>query len=81
MKYKFTPQFSGALRWNQQLFASIPNRGASTTWGQDTWRLDLAPGYRFTAHTQLKVQYSLEHEAGAVRDYANLIAVQITLRF
>ena len=23
-KYKFTPQFFGALRWNQQLFSTIP---------------------------------------------------------
>jgi hypothetical protein len=81
VKYKFTPQLSGALRWNQQLFASIPNRGVDVTWGRDTWRLDLAPGYRFTPHTQLKLQYSLVHEAGAVRDYANLVALQFTLRF
>lgn len=81
VKYKFTPQLSGALRWNQQLFASIADRGTRATWGRATWRLDLAPGYRFTPHTQLKLQYSLEHEAGAVRDYANWIAVQFTLRF
>jgi hypothetical protein len=81
VKYKFTPQFSGALRWNQQLFASIPDRGSRATWGRDGWRLDLAPGYRFTPHTQLKLQYSLEHEAGAARDYAHWIAVQLTVRF
>ncbi len=81
VKYKFTPQFSGALRWNQQWFASIPDRGTRASWGRDTWRVDLAPGYRFTPHTQLKLQYSLEHAAGAARDYAHWIAVQFTLRF
>jgi hypothetical protein len=81
VKYKFTPQLSGALRWNQQWFASIPDHGTRTKWGRDLWRLDLAPGYRFTPHTQLKLQYSLEHESGAVRDYAHWVAVQFTLRF
>lgn len=81
VKYKFTPQFFGALRWNQQLFASIPDRGSRATWGRDLWRLDVAPGYRFTPHTQLKLQYSLEHESGAARDYAQWVAVQLAVRF
>jgi hypothetical protein len=81
VKYKLTPQFSGAVRWNQQLFGTIPDRGPRVTWGRDQWRLDLAPGYRFTPHTQVKLQYSLEHEAGAARDYAHWVAVQLTARF
>ncbi len=81
VKYKFTPQLSGAVRWNQHLFASFPERGTRVAWGRDTWRLDLAPGYRFTPHTQFKLQYSLAHEAGAARDYAHEIAGQFTLRF
>ena len=35
-KYKFTPQLSGALRWNQQLF----NRIGDKRWGRDIWRID-----------------------------------------
>jgi len=81
VKYKFTPQFFGALRWNQHLFASYPERGTRVEWGRDTWRLDLAPGYRFTPHTQLKLQYSLLHEAGGAHDYAHEVAAQFTLRF
>ena len=81
VKYKFTPQFFGAVRWNQQLFATIPDRAGPTTWGHDAWRIDVAPGYRFTPHTQLKLQYSVTHEKAGARDYAELVALQFTLRF
>lgn len=81
-KYKFTPQFSGALRFNQQLFGRIPDRrGAPARWGHDTWRVDFAPGYRFTPHTQLKLQYSLQRGDSAPRDHTRLLAVQFTQRF
>src|SRR5207244_3761091 len=60
-KYKFTPQFFGALRWNQQLFDSVDTAGGGKIrWGQDLGRLDISAGYRFTPHTQLKLQYSFQ---------------------
>jgi hypothetical protein len=80
-KYKFTPRFFGALRWNQQLFARIPDRGTDTKWGHDVWRIDLAPGYRFTPHTQLKLQYSLQHGDSGTRSFTRMLATQFTLRF
>jgi hypothetical protein len=80
-KYKFTPQFFGALRWNQQLFATIADRAGPTRWGHDVWRIDVAPGYRFTPHTQLKLQYSLQHGDSGSRDYTRLLALQATMRF
>jgi hypothetical protein len=81
-KYKFLPQLFGALRWNQQFFGDINDGyGGQVPWGNDTWRIDMALGYRFTAHTQLKLQYSLQHEDIAERDHANMLAVQLTVRF
>lgn len=81
-KYKFTPQFFGALRWNQQLFGTLrDSAGNPTPWGQDIWRIDIGPGYRFTAHTQLKLQYSLQHEAHAPAEIQRTIAGQFTVRF
>jgi len=81
-KYKFTPQFFGAVRWNQQVFGTIAdNTGASVRWGRNVWRVDLGPGYRFTPHTQFKLQYSLQHESGSTRDYTHLIAGQFVVRF
>lgn len=76
-KYKFTPQLYGALRWNHQLYATMREPGEP--WGHDLWRLDAALGYRFTAHTQLKLQYSLDREES--RSCSHLLAAQFTLRF
>jgi hypothetical protein len=81
-KYKFTPQFFGAVRWNQQFFADVPDGfGGSAPWGHDLWRADIAAGYRFTPHTQLKIQYSLQHEKNGPRDFGHVLYAQFTVRF
>ncbi len=80
-KYRFTPQFAGALRWNQQLFGTIPDPVGRVRWGHDVWRIDLAPSYRFTPHTQAKLQYSLQRGDGGARDYVQTWAGQLTLRY
>ncbi len=81
VKYKFTPQLSGAVRWNQQLYGTIPDRGSRTRWGQEVWRVDVAPGYRFSPHTQLKLQYGLQHGDSGRRDTTRTLATQFTVRF
>jgi predicted porin len=81
-KYKFTPQFFGAVRWNQQFFADVPDGyGGTIPWGNDIWRVDIAAGYRFTPHAQLKLQYSFQKETSGPGDDNHLIAAQFTLRF
>jgi len=81
-KYKFTPQLFGALRWNQQLFGNVSDgTGGQLHWGQDLGRIDVAAGYRFTSHTQLKLQYSFQQETSGPRDDNHLIAAQLTVRF
>ena len=50
-------------------------------WGRDATRVDLAAGYRFTPHTQLKLQYNLQHGDVDPRTSTHLAAVQFTLRF
>src|SRR6266536_6498870 len=73
-KYKFTPQLFGALRWNQQLFGTVPDgEGGRASWGHDLRRIETALGCRFTAHTQLKLQYSLQHEDSGPRDLGHSI--------
>jgi hypothetical protein len=80
-KYKFTPRFFGALRWNQQFFSRVQDElDHSAAWGEDISRIDAALGFRFTAHTQFKLQYSLEH-ARQRDEFSNLVAAQLTLRF
>jgi hypothetical protein len=81
-KYKFTPQLFGALRWNQQLFGNVRDgTGGQPHWGEDLGRIDVAAGYRFTSHTQLKLQYSFQKETTRPRDDNHLIAAQLTVRF
>jgi hypothetical protein len=81
-KYKFTPQFFGAVRWNQQFFSDVTNSsGGTAPWGNDIWRADIAAGYRFTAHTQLKLQYSFQHEKNGRNDFTHMFAAQFTIRF
>jgi hypothetical protein len=81
-KYKFTPQLFGALRWNQQLFGDVSNgAGSQTRWAQDLGRIDAALAYRFTPHTQLKIQYSFQHQTTGEEDDNHLVAAQFTIRF
>jgi hypothetical protein len=80
-KYKFAPQLFAALRWNHQLYGSMRDSpdGGRESWGHDMWRIDSALGYRFTAHTQLKLQYSLQREEAFAAEH--ILAAQFTLRF
>src|SRR6059058_1803985 len=64
-KYKFTPQIFGAVRWNQQLFDKIEN---DKRWGNDLGKIDIAATYRFTPHSQLKLQYSFQQETTGPHD-------------
>lgn len=81
-KYKFTPNLSGALRWNQQLFADVPDGvGGERPWGNDLSRMDAAMIYRFTPYTQLKLQYSVQDEKRVDDAISHLFAAQFTLRF
>ena len=81
-KYKFTPQFFGAIRWNQQLFNTISNGiGGNEHWSPDLERIDVAATYRLTTHAQLKLQYSFQHETTLPGHDNHLLATQFTVRF
>jgi hypothetical protein len=81
-KYKFTPQLFGAVRWNQHVFGTLPDgAGGYDKWGGDIWRADFAVGFRFTAHTQIKLQYSLERRSADITGFGNTFAAQFTIRF
>ena len=81
-KYKFTPQLFGAIRWNQQLFGTVSDGdGNNVRWSQDLARIDIAATYRFTTHTQLKLQYGFQHETSGLGYDNHLVAAQFTIRF
>ena len=74
-KYKITPQLFGALRWNQQFFNEVPNGdGAEAQWSRDISRVEVAIGYRFTTHTQLKLQYYVDYIEEAPRNFSHTFA-------
>jgi hypothetical protein len=81
-KYQITPQLFGALRWNQEFFASEDDpAGRPVATGHDIWRIDGALGYRFTAYTQLKLQYSLARGDFVSENLQGTFAAQFTVRF
>lgn len=81
-KYKLTPQLALAARWNEQQYGTLADpAGGRIRWGTNVRRLDLGPAYRFTAHIQLKLQYSLQHEEAVAREWSHLLAGQLTVRF
>lgn len=83
VKYKMTPRLFGSVRWNQQWYGTLyhPAEGRDLRWGRNLWRIDLAPTYRFSTQTQLKVQFSLLHESDRAKSLSTLWAVQMTTRF
>lgn len=81
-KYKFTPQFFGAIRWNQEWFGHLSDGGEliSEPWGHDVSRIDFAGIYRLTENAQLKLQYTYQR-ASLGEGENHTLAVQLTLRF
>ncbi|MEP6603415.1 MAG: hypothetical protein ABJB69_05670 [Spartobacteria bacterium] len=53
--------------------------GNAVQWNNDLTRVDAALGYRFTPHTQLKVQYAVSHSDKIDTDH--MVAAQFTIRF
>ena len=81
-KYKFTPQFFGAIRWNQQVFSTLNDGfGHNVQWSPNLGRIDIAATYRFTPHVQLKLQYDYQHETTGDGEDNHLFAAQFTIRF
>jgi len=80
-RYRFSPEFSGAVRWGEQTYNTIATATGAARWGHNIWRFDVAPMWRFTAHAQLKFQYSLLRLDGLVPRTTDMAATQLTVRF
>jgi hypothetical protein len=79
IKYKFAPQLFAAIRWNQEFFSTIANGNTSRSWSPDISRIEAAIIHRFSANTQLKLQYYLDDEA--LHGMGHTFASQFTVRF
>jgi hypothetical protein len=55
--------------------------GRTVARAPDVARVDLAVGYRFSAHTQLKLQYSLARGDFVSDNLGSTFAAQFTVRF
>ncbi len=81
-KYRITPQLFVALRWNQEFFVTEDDpAGRPVSRAHDVLRVDGALGYRFTAYTQLKLQYSLARGDFITDNVNGTFAAQFTVRF
>ena len=81
-KYKFSTCWFAALRWNQEHFATVENNaGGREQWGSNLWRTEAALGFRPSAHTQIKLQYSVQHTYSGPAESSQTLAAQFTLRF
>lgn len=80
-KYKVTPSLWVAARWNQSWNGDIPGLPSDVSFDRNTWRADLALGFRLNRNAQIKLQYSIGDKSGADPEGDQLFAAQITLRF
>ncbi|MEP6937438.1 MAG: hypothetical protein ABI871_05150 [Chthoniobacterales bacterium] len=81
-KYKFAPQLFAAVRWNQQFFGEVEKVGGQRpAFSRDILRLDTSLAYRLTEQTQLKLQYTFQHEKGLSTADSHTVAGQLTVRF
>ncbi|MCC7375823.1 MAG: hypothetical protein IT581_14290 [Verrucomicrobiales bacterium] len=81
-KYKFTTRFFGAARWNQQIYGDVTNDdGGRSPWGNDTWRADVAVGFRFSSHLQWKLEYGVQDRRGAPEGWNQVVSAQVTIRY
>jgi len=80
LRYKLSPRLSAATRWNQQFFSGVQDfQGSRERWGPQQGRLDVAITWRFTAHSQLRME--LNQYTGADVRSSPTYAARWTLRF
>ena len=81
-KYKFSTCWFAAVRWNQEQFATVDDgAGGREQWGSNLWRTEFALGFRPSAHTQIKLQYSVQRTYSGPAESSQTLAAQFTLRF
>lgn len=80
-KYKLSPHWFLAGRWNHQIPFRLEHAGRSEDWDNSQIRLDGAIGYRWNRNFQVKVQYSWLHQWASLQNGGHLLAVQSTVKW
>lgn len=82
LRRKWNVRLFSAIRWNQQFFDEIRDpAGRMVRWDSNSWRTDVAVGYRIDSHIQLKLQYSYLDQDNPRPQGEQMVAGQMTFRF
>jgi hypothetical protein len=80
-RYKWSPRWYTAMRWNQQFFSKVDlSNGDSIDWDRDISKIDAAAGYHVNRKLLLKVQYSYADQEGSLEQGEQFAGVQLTLK-
>ncbi len=79
VRYMLAPQWWLAGRWNQSWYDDAP--GLRHSWDRDLRRLDLGLGYRYDAHVEAKLEYSVGDQSGDDSNGNQLLAAQLVFWF
>ena len=81
-KWKFSPGWWLAGRWNQQLYDDITDSaGNQVAWDNDVWRIEACVGWQIDRTVTLKAQYSFADQSGPVDQGQDLFDLQLVIGF
>jgi hypothetical protein len=77
-RYDFQPQWWASARWNHQIYEEVNGM----KWDNEIMRIDLGLGHRLSRHSQIKLQYSYQHEDSEVdlRNPEHFVALEASLK-
>lgn len=79
-RYNFRPRWWASARWNHQIYSEIDTATGSQDWDNDHIRVDLGLGHRPTRHTQIKLQYSHQHQQANFQNAEHFVALEASLK-
>lgn len=79
-RYAFKPRWWVSARWNQQLYNEIDTANGSEKWDNDLYRIDLGLGHHPSRHTQIRLQYSYQHQDADFQNAENFVALEMSLK-
>jgi len=79
-RYDFAARWWASARWNHQIYNEIDTENGSEEWDNDHMRIDLGLGHRPTRHTQVKLQYSFQHQDADFQNAEHFVALELSFK-
>ncbi len=79
-QYNFKPGWWLSARWNHQIYEKIETSLGSEDWDNDHIRIDVGIGHRPTRHSQIKLQYSYQHQDADFQNAENFVALEVSFK-